>query len=231
MAKGPPPPEAARLPLFDQRLKIGVAQRDRKTVSNHNRKPGEAAGRITALLSQTQRGDLQARDVLFESVLKELRKIASRYMRRERQGHTLQTTALVHEAYLRLVEGAEVDWKGRAHFFSVAATVMRRVLVDHARKKGAGKRGGSWERMGFDEAAVVSENRLEEILAIDELLSRLARLDARMSRIVELRFFAGLTEQEIGEVLAVSTRTVKRDWQMARAWLRAEITTKTERPD
>lgn len=178
---------------------------------------------ITGLLTAMRQGDSRARDRLIPIVYQELRKIASRYLRRERGSHTLQTTALVHEAYLRMVGGSHAAWQDRTHFFAVAATVMRRILVDHARSRGAGKRGGRQVRVEWKDALAFVEGRLDEVLAVDEALSRLSRWDARQGQVVELRFFGGLTEAEIADLLGLSLRTVKRDWSLARAWLRAEL--------
>jgi len=144
-------------------------------------------------------------------------------MRQERPDHTLQATALVHEAYLRLAGEKEISWQNRAHFYGVAANIMRRILVDHARAKQAKKRGGSDQEVSFDEAVLAQPEAPKDFLAIDEALERLAERDPRQSRIVELRFFGGLSEEETAEVLGISVRTVKRDWQVARAWLYKEI--------
>jgi len=156
-------------------------------------------------------------------VYNELRRLAQRYMRNERPNHTLQPTALVHEAYLRLVGQRAVSWQGRAHFFGVAAQLMRRVLVDHARAQHAEKRGGNESRVELDEALAPSKEKTVELLALDEALNRLAKRDPRQARIVEMRFFGGLSEEETARVLDVSTRTVKRDWTVARAWLYNQV--------
>ncbi len=180
--------------------------------------------RISRLLGRVREGNQQAQQELLPLVYQELRRIASRYMMRERADHTLQTTALVHEAYLRMVgQEPSVDWQNRAHFFAVAATVMRRILVDYARSRSSQKRGGKRPHLVLDEALVFDSNRLEEVLAVDEALSRLQEWDPRQSHIVEMRFFGGLTEKEIAEALDVSVRTVKRDWSFARAWLKNEL--------
>jgi RNA polymerase sigma factor (TIGR02999 family) len=144
-------------------------------------------------------------------------------MRHEREGHTLQTTALVNEAYIKLVGQKDTDWKNRAHFFGIAAQVMRRILVDHARTRLAGKRGGGMECLPLDEALVFSDERCAQVVAVDELLRRLEEWDERVSRVIELRFFAGLSVEETATALKVSSRTVKRDWQFGRAWLLAEL--------
>lgn len=153
----------------------------------------------------------------------ELHQLARSCLRRERQGHTLQATALVHEAYMRLVGQREVDWQNRSHFFGIAAQVMRRVLLDYARKRQAAKRGGSGQKIRIDETLLVSEDQLDAVLAVDESLTRLEQLDAQQSRVVELRFFAGMTIEETAAMLGISPATVKRDWQFAKAWLRRDM--------
>jgi len=180
-------------------------------------------GDITLLLTELQAGDPAAESRLVPLVYSELRRVARRHMRGERADHTLQPTALVHEAYVRLVGQREVRWRSRAHFFGVAAQLMRRILVDHARAHKAAKRGGSRPEVSFDEALVFAEEKGADLLAVDEALARLTRQDPRQGRIVELRFFAGLTEEEAAEVIGVSARTIKRDWNVARAWLYNEL--------
>jgi RNA polymerase sigma-70 factor, ECF subfamily len=177
---------------------------------------------VTMLLSALSKGDAQAADRLVPLVYGELRRLAASYMRREREDHTLQATALVHEAYLKLVE-QRASWQSRAHFFGVAAQVMRRILIDHARGHLREKRGGEYQKVSLDDVLVFSREQSEEILAINESLERLAKLDARQARVVELRFFGGLSVEEAGEVLAVSPKTVKRDWSVAKAWLYADL--------
>ncbi|MDQ3806504.1 MAG: sigma-70 family RNA polymerase sigma factor [Acidobacteriota bacterium] len=179
--------------------------------------------RLTQLLVAWSDGDQKALDELFPLVYNELRQLARRHMRRERRGHTLRTTALVNDAYLRLVDQRQVRWQNRAHFFAIAAQMMRRILVDHARAKHYEKRGGGAVHVPLEEAAVLAEGKAAEILALDEALQSLAALDARRARVVELRYFAGLSNEEIAEVLKVSTNTVTRDWNMARAWLYHEL--------
>jgi RNA polymerase sigma factor (TIGR02999 family) len=152
-------------------------------------------------------------------VYDELRRIAHRYVRRERDGHTLETTALVNEAYLRLVGQQKIEWQNRAHFFAVTAQVMRHILIDHARRRHYAKRGGEAQQVSFDDAALMSPERAAELVALDEALSELARLDARKSRVVELRYFGGLSLEETADVLDVSPMTVRRDWRAAKAWL------------
>lgn len=178
---------------------------------------------ISHLLNEWNAGDERALDRLTPLVYEELRHQAARYLRRERPGHTLQTTALIHEAYLRLIDAKDVNWQSRAHFFAVAANVMRRILVDHARRRDAHKRGGSHIRLPLDEAVAVAGATDVDLLAIDEALDRLAVIDPQQARVVELRFFSGLSVEETAAALGVSPKTVKRDWSVARAWLRREI--------
>jgi RNA polymerase sigma factor (TIGR02999 family) len=178
---------------------------------------------VTQLLIGWSKGDKEALDALLPLVYEVLRQQASRYLRRERVGHTLQTTALIHEAYLKLVDQKNVHWQNRAHFFGIAAQLMRRILVDHARSKKRAKRGGSDIRVSFNEANALAPVQDLDIVALDEALARLAEVDEQQSRIVELRFFSGLTVEETAEVLSISPATVKRDWSMAKAWLHREI--------
>jgi RNA polymerase sigma-70 factor (ECF subfamily) len=196
-----------------------------RTVSRAERANSvEAASQdVTRLLVDMRQGVPGAETRLLGLVYRELRRIARQCLRNERPDHTLQPTALVHEAYLRLAGAGGVDWQNRAHFFAVSANTMRRILVDYARNRNARKRGGPAVRLDIPEALMVSEQRSEQVLQLDEALSRLAEFDPRQSKIVELRFFGGLTEEEIAEVLGVSARTVKRDWSMARAWLLGEM--------
>ena len=160
---------------------------------------------------------------MMPTIYDELRRQAARYLRRERAGHTLQTTALIHEAYVRLVDQRRVQWQNRAHFFGIAAQLMRRILVDHARTKKRAKRGGSDVRVSLSEATLQTQAQDFDIVALDEALERLGEIDEQQSRIVELRFFSGLTVEETAEVLSISTATVKRDWSMAKAWLHREV--------
>ena len=180
------------------------------------------SGEITQILAQMRAGDPEAASRLAPLVYQELRRIAQRYMRFERRDHTLQATALVHEAYFQLLDQRK-DWQNRSHFFAVAAQLMRRILVDYARARSAAKRGGSLDKVELDQLPAVSEPLPEKMLALDAALSRLAEWDARQSRIVELRFFGGLSEEDIAALLGVSVRTVKREWSMARAWLYREV--------
>jgi RNA polymerase sigma factor (TIGR02999 family) len=180
-------------------------------------------GDVTELLVQLRAGKRDAEALLIPLVYGELRRLAAHYLRGERSDHTLQPTALVHEAYLRLSKLHDVDWQSRSHFFATAATVMRRILVDHARAQQAGKREALHNAVNLEDALVVSPARSSELIALDEALDKLAQLDARRSKIVELRFFGGLSEEETGTVLGVSARTVKRDWRIAKAWLFDEL--------
>lgn len=184
---------------------------------------------VTQLLIRGSQGDRAALDELLPVVYDELRRLAGSYLGRERPGHTLQPTALVHEAYLRLVDQRSVDWRNRAQFFGMAAEMMRRILVNHAQGRHAAKRGGHAPRLSLDEAVGFSEERDLNLVALDEALSDLALLDPRQSRIVELRFFAGLSIEETAEVLEISPATVKREWSAARAWLYREMTEGGER--
>jgi RNA polymerase sigma factor (TIGR02999 family) len=178
---------------------------------------------VTQLLVAWGDGDEAARDQLMPLVYEELRRLAHRYMGRERVGHTLQTSGLVNEAYLRLIDQTQVHWQNRAHFFGIAAQMMRRILVDYARSRGHAKRGGGARQVSLDEVALVSEARAADVVALDAALMGLSEFDERKSRIVELRFFGGLSIEETAEVLSVSPGTVMRDWTLAKAWLRREM--------
>jgi RNA polymerase sigma factor (TIGR02999 family) len=175
------------------------------------------------MLLDWSQGDQQALDRLMPLLYDELRLIARRYLRRERQDHTLQTTALVHEAFIRLIDQQQVSWQNRAHFFAIAAQMMRRILVDHARGQQADKRGGEAPKLSLDEAMDVAEQQAVDLIALDDALSTLTRLDAQQCRIVELRYFGGLTVEETAEALRISPATVKREWSMAKAWLHREL--------
>jgi RNA polymerase sigma factor (TIGR02999 family) len=181
---------------------------------------------ITGLLHRFQSGDEVARAALIDAVYGELRAIANRHMNREREGHTLQATALVNEAYLKLVNLKTADWQDRAHFFAVAARVMRQILVDHARQRLAGKRGGGVLLMPLNEALAFAPDSPSNLLEVDEALTRLAAEDELVSKVVELRFFGGLTVEETAHVLNVSKRTVQREWTFGRAWLKTELSSK-----
>ena len=181
---------------------------------------------VTQLLLAWSQGEPAALDELTPLVYDELRRMARRYLARESGGQTLQTTALVHEAYLRLIDVRSVEWQSRAHFFAIAAQLMRQILVDFARRHRQHKRGGEAQRVSLDEALVISRGRSPDLVALDEALTELARLDPRQARVVELRFFGGLTEEEVAEVLKVSPRTVRGDWSMAKVWLLRELSRK-----
>lgn len=180
-------------------------------------------GEVTRILHAWGKGDPQALGQLMPLVYEELRRIARQRLRRERPDHTLQPTALVHEAYLRLVDQRGATWQNRAQFFGVAAQVMRRILVDYARRHQAAKRGGSALKVTWDDASMPPEERADELVALDDALSRLAQMDPRQGRVVELRVFSGLTVDETAQVLGISPATVKREWTTAKAWLSREI--------
>lgn len=178
---------------------------------------------VTELLRRWSRGDVAARESLVPLVYDELRRLARYYLASQRSDHTMQSTAIVHEAYLRLAGRDNVHWENRGHFFAVAAQLMRRILVDHARKRNAAKRGGAQVTLLVDEAVEPSSQRELDLVALDDALKALAELDARQSRIVELRFFGGLSIEDTSRLLEISPATVKREWSTARAWLYAEI--------
>lgn len=176
---------------------------------------------VTQLLRRLQRGDREAERCLIDAVYPELRRLAHHFFNKEGPAHTLQPTAVVHEAYLRMVNASDTEWKDRAHFFAIASLVMREVLVDHARKRIAAKRGGcAVQRVDLNDHLRIDDNSLELVLTVDEALEQLRELDKRQAEVVQLRYFGGLSEQEIAEVLGVNVRTVKRDWHMAKAWLK-----------
>jgi RNA polymerase sigma factor (TIGR02999 family) len=179
---------------------------------------------LTQLLHEWQQGDTGALDELTALVYDELRRIAHRYVRQERDGHTLETTALVHEAYVRLVGQQKIEWQNRAHFFAVMAQVMRHILIDHARRRHYAKRGGQLQRVSLDDASMMTPARAAELVALDEALVELAKLDPRKGRVVELRYFGGLSLEETAAILDVSIMTVRRDWRAARAWLYQAVT-------
>jgi RNA polymerase sigma-70 factor, ECF subfamily len=178
---------------------------------------------VTMLLSALTNGEDGAASKLIPVVYDELRRLAGSYMRRERVDHTLQATALVNEAYLKLIEQRAVNWQSRAHFFGVAAQLMRRILIDYARGHTREKRGGEQKKVSLDEVFLFSEQQADELLAVDDSLNLLAKMDPRQARVVELRFFAGLSVEEAAEALGVSPKTVKRDWSVAKAWLYADL--------
>ena len=178
---------------------------------------------ITQMLVDWGNGDQAALEKLTPLVYNELHRLARRYMGRERPGHTLQTSALVNEAYIRMIDWKEIQWQNRAHFFAVSAQLMRRILVDFARSRNYAKRGGAARKVSLEEATVISREKGADLVALDDALDSLARLNERQSRVVELRFFGGLELEEIAEVMQVSVGTVRRDWSLARAWLHREL--------
>ena len=178
---------------------------------------------ITGHLRAWRAGDAAALEQLIPAVYRELHSMAERYLRSESAGHTLQPTALVHEAYLRLIDQTQVEWQSRAHFFGVAAQMMRRILVDHAKAKHRDKRGGGAVKLSLDEALNYGQERATELVALDDALQSLAALDERKSRVVELRYFGGLSVEEAAQVLDISPQTVIRDWNMAKAWLYQQL--------
>lgn len=180
-------------------------------------------GEVTRLLKDWSSGDPAALDQLIPIVYGELRAVAARYLRRERQGHTLQPTALVNEAYLRLIDQKHVNWQNRAHFVGVAAQMMRRILVDHAKSRSRTKRGGGVLKVTLDEAVAISEERAANLVELDRALTALEAFDQRKSRVVEMKYFGGLSVEETAEVLKVSVVTVARDWKLAKAWLYTHI--------
>jgi RNA polymerase sigma-70 factor, ECF subfamily len=179
---------------------------------------------ITQLLAEWSDGNQSALDELYPLVYEELHKLARRYMSRERKGHTLQTTALINEAYVRLVDQRNVHWANRSHFFAISAQIMRRILIDHARRHAYAKRGGGAQQVSLEEVAVVAREQSSDILRLDEALKILAKMDPRRCHVVELRYFGGLSNEEIAGVLKVSENTVTRDWNLARAWLYQQLT-------
>jgi RNA polymerase sigma factor (TIGR02999 family) len=185
--------------------------------------PSRPLHEITQLLAEWSDGNQTALDKLYPLVYDELHRMARRYMNREPKGHTLQTTALINEAYVRLVDQKHVHWANRAHFFAISAQIMRRILIDHARRHAYAKRGGGAEKISLDETAIVAKERAPDLLVLDEALNRLAEIDPRRGQVVELRYFGGLNNEEIAGVLKISENTVTRDWNMARAWLYQEL--------
>ena len=185
--------------------------------------PADEIGDVTGLLRQYRAGDEAASARLIAAAYDELHRVARRCMGHERGNHTLQDTALVNEAFLRLTGGAKIEWQDRAHFYGVAARLMRQILVDYSRQRKAAKRGGG-HQVSLDDGLVISEDRIEDVVAMDQVLSRLEAMDPRQGRIVELRFFTGLNVEEIAEVMDISTPTVKREWASAKAWLHRELT-------
>jgi RNA polymerase sigma factor (TIGR02999 family) len=181
------------------------------------------ACRVTQLLEKFDPADRPAAEQLFADVYAELRALASRYLRQERKDHTLQPTALVHEVYLKLIGQVPVDWQGRAHFLAIAAQAMRQILVDHARQKRAAKRGGNRHRVALHDDLATESNRDVDLLALEDALTRLTKLDPRQAQMIELRFFGGMTIAEVAKVMGMSKRSVEREWTMVRAWLRREL--------
>lgn len=183
---------------------------------------------ITQLLIDWSKGSELALEQLIPLVYDELRQMAKRYMRRQPSGHTFQTTELIHEAYLKLAKSENYNWQNRAHFFGIAAQAMRHILVDYARSKQSQKRGGFQQKVTLDETAVISSKRSDEMILLDEALQRLMKLDERKSKVVELKYFGGLTNEEVAEFLKISPETVKRDWRFARTWLLRELSENPE---
>lgn len=181
------------------------------------------SSRVTQLLEKFEPGDRQAGEQLFADVYAELRTLAAQYLHRERQSHTLQPTALVHEAYLKLLGETRVDWRCRAHLLAIASQAMRQILVDHARRHGAAKRGGDQHRIALDDNLVIESNRDVDVLALDDALTKLTKLDPRQAQMIELRFFAGLSVAEVAKAMRMSKRSAEREWTMVRAWLRREL--------
>jgi RNA polymerase sigma factor (TIGR02999 family) len=187
------------------------------------------SSRVTQLLEKFEPGDREATEQLFVDVYGELRAIATGYLRRERKDHTLRPTALVHEVYLKLVDQTRVAWRGQAHFLAIAAQAMRRILVDHARRRAATKRGGNRHRIALDDNVAIESNRDEDVLELDAALTKLTKLDQRQAHMIELRFFGGLNIAEVAKVTGISKRSAEREWTMVRAWLRRELST-SDRP-
>ena len=185
--------------------------------------PARSPHEITQLLAEWSDGNQTALNKLYPLVYDELHRMANRYMKRERPDHTLQTTALIHEAYVRLVDQKNVHWANRSHFFAISAQIMRRILIDHARRHAYGKHGGGAQKVSLDETAIVASDPASDMLLLDEALKRLAEMDPRRGQVVELRYFGGLNNEEIADVLKISENTVTRDWNMARAWLYQEL--------
>jgi len=190
--------------------------------------PSPSSSTISQLLDSVRKGDADAAFTLMPLLYNELHRLAMHYMRSERPGHTLQATALVNEAYLKLIDQREANWESRSHFIAVAAQVMRNVLIDHARGRQRVKRGGLQQKVPLEDVVLISEEQTDDLIALDTAMKRLEEIDARQSRIVELRYFGGLTVEQTAEVLGISPKTVKRDWAVARAWLHRELRTARE---
>ena len=201
---------------------------DSPTITPHANLRGngmsEPSSHVTQLLERARHGDRHVVDELMPLIYDELRRLAQYYLTSERSGHTMQATALVNEAYVRLVGSRDEPWQNRAHFFAAAATAIRRILVQHARARNSAKRGGGWQRVELDPDATPVQAADERIEAVDDALCRLAEIDPRKARLVELRYFAGLTNEEASEVMNISPRTLAREWQSAKAWLSRELT-------
>jgi RNA polymerase sigma factor (TIGR02999 family) len=204
-------------------VRAAIAGRYTETTPGFLRVSQSAPQNVTKLLVEWNKGDQGALEALVPLVYEELRRLARYYLKQEKQNHTLSSTALVHEAYLRLVNQKEVTWQNRAHFFGVASQMMRRILVDHARHHAYAKRGGGALTLALEDAVATPQRREVDLVALDDALNSLAKLDERQSRMVELRFFGGLSIEETSEVLGISAPTVKREWASARAWLYREI--------
>ena len=181
------------------------------------------SSRVTQLLEKSEPGDRHVEEQLFADVYTELRALAARYLHRERKNHTLQPTALVHEAYLKLIGQTHVDWQGRTHFLAIAARAMRQILVDHARRHTAPKRGGNRHRIALDDNLLIKSDRNVDLLAVEDALTKLTKLDPRQAKMLELRFFGGLNIADVAKVMGTSKRSVEREWTMVRAWLRREF--------
>src|SRR5688572_30468054 len=192
--------------------------------------PADPRSAITICLREWREGDAIAKDRLFQLVYEQLKHMAHQALRRERDDHTLATTDLVHEAYIRLVDNPKVDWQDSSHFFAVAARAMRRILVDYARRRAATKRGSTPRRVPLLEDALTLDEQADTLLALDEALTRLHGVDERLAQVVEYRFFGGLTEEQTAQVMSVTARTVRRDWVKARGWLYRELSTSAESP-
>lgn len=186
------------------------------------------SSRVTQLLEKFQAGDDQTADQLFAEVYAELRAMAAGYLRRERKNHTLRPTDLVHDAYLNLVDQIRVDWQGKVHFLAIAAQAMRRILVDHARRRGAAKRGGNWHRIALDDNLSIESHRDVNLLALEDALTKLTKLAPRQAQMIELRFFGGLSVAETALEMGIPKRAAEREWTMVRAWLRRELSTSDE---
>lgn len=208
-----------------------MASRDQSGAASSPDEPRDKEHAVTHALANAAAGDKEAQDRLWQMTYAELHQIAQRHLLGERADHTLTPTALVHEAYLRLVGQRDIDWQDRAHFFGVASKVCRRILVDHARRRRAKKRGGSRGRVTLDSAMVAVQSQSDEVLALNEALERLAELNERLVKVVECRYFGGLSEEQTADALGVSIRTVRRDWVKAKGWLQTQLQTDGPPPE